>query len=69
MPKKPNGTYSAPVACVDWPYDDDVIWPCPECLPWHLEIVKDPKTGDTTVREWHAAESPMLVEILKGSDG
>jgi hypothetical protein len=47
-------TRSAPVLPFEYPADEEPIWPCHDCLPWHLEIVYHPETGAAWVREWHA---------------
>lgn len=54
--------YTAPVLSVDLDCEGWEIWPCVECLPWHLEVL----TGDrgVFVREWHAAECPRLVDLI-----
>ena len=67
MTLRGNLTYSAPVGSVDLAAEDYEIWPCTECLPWHLEIVRDLVTDETIAREWHAIECPMLVELLSDS--
>lgn len=66
--KKPNTNYSAPVASVDLAAEGWVIWPCLECMPWHLEIVRDIETGEVLAREWHAVDCPALAALLD-SDG
>ena len=66
--RKPNVTYSAPVGSVDLaaetpdgtPYS---IWPCPECLPWHVEVIRDGQ--DVVVREWHAIECSVFQELIQ----
>ncbi len=67
MRRRPNLTYSAPVMSVDLAADGYEIWPCRDCLPWHLEVLRD-DSGDVFVREWHAAECPTLVELLADVD-
>ena len=54
--------YSAPVLPIEYDLDDDPIWPCPDCLPWHVEIVREPDNGASgwVVREWHAVDCPAL---------
>jgi hypothetical protein len=64
VPKKPRVTYDAPVMSVDLAAEGWEIWPCHDCLPWHLEIVRDPETGDIAAREWHAVDCPALAELL-----
>lgn len=49
-----NNTMTAPVLPIDMEADGYVIYPCFDCYPWHAEIVTDPETGATLVREWHA---------------
>lgn len=47
-------TYRAPVLPIDLDPDGYVIWPCPDCLPWHAEVITDEHTGLVLIREWHA---------------
>lgn len=63
MPKRPKVDYAAPMLSVDLEAFGYEIWPCEECLPWHLEVVVD-ATDHVLVREWHAAECPVLLELL-----
>lgn len=35
-------TYVAPVLPLESDPEGEVYWPCPHCLPWHLEVVTDP---------------------------
>lgn len=51
--------------CVDLAAVGEVIWPCSECEPWHVEILRDPD-GAVFAREWHAAGCPNLAELLRG---
>lgn len=60
-------TYDAPVLCVDMAAEGYEIWPCDECLPWHLEVFVD-DDGVVTARAWHAADCPMLEELLLEGD-
>lgn len=46
-------TLNAPVAFFDYPPDGESIWPCHDCLPWHIEVLLDPD-GSPRIREWHA---------------
>jgi len=68
MPRRPNLTYSAPVLSVDLSVDGE-IWPCTDCLPWHLEVISIVER-QARVREWHAADCPTLRELLdeEGTD-
>jgi hypothetical protein len=52
--------YVAPVLPLDYPAEGEVVHPCPDCLPWHLEVVTDPETGQTMIREWHAVGCPVF---------
>lgn len=45
---------NAPVLAFEYPAEDEVVWPCNDCLPWHVEVVKDPEDGEILIREWHA---------------
>lgn len=68
MPHRPNLSYSAPVLSVDLAGASGEIWPCTDCLPWHLEVVTD-DDRDPCVREWHAADCPTLRELLDNQEG
>lgn len=57
---RPNLTYSAPVGSYDYEPSDEPIWPCTECLPWHVEVVMPEMSGGVLVREWHAIECPAF---------
>lgn len=61
MPKHPSNdrNMTAPVLPFDYPIDSDPIWPCHECLPWHVEVVT-PDEGEPFVREWHAVGCSVL---------
>lgn len=30
------------------------VWPCRDCLPWHVEVLLDRHQGSVLLREWHA---------------
>jgi hypothetical protein len=62
--RRPNLTYSAPVAWVDLAAEGYEIWPCHDCLPWHAEVIQDDDSDYIFVREWHAAECPTLAQVL-----
>lgn len=49
-----QNTYTAPVLPFDYPADEEPIWPCHDCLPWHVEVLLDNPDGLIWVREWHA---------------
>jgi hypothetical protein len=57
--ERPRTTNDAPVLPFDYEPDDSPIWPCPDCYPWHVEVVTDPETGCPLVREWHAIGCPL----------
>ncbi|MDO4058029.1 hypothetical protein QKG53_14495 [Clavibacter michiganensis] len=54
-----NVNYSAPVMPFEYEPDGESIWPCNECLPWHVEIVNNDVEG-LLVREWHAVGCSSL---------
>ncbi len=64
-------TFSAPVGSIDLPAEAEdgtpyEIWPCPDCLPWHAEVIG---TGDrVVVREWHAIDCPQFQEVVSNGD-
>lgn len=69
MPKKdgrPDLTYRAPILSVDLDPFGWEIWPCTECLPWPVEFVQN--EHGYWAREWHAAECPVLRELLNPAD-
>lgn len=59
-------TMTSPVVPVDGPAFDEmgdpvVIYPCPDCLPWHAEVAWDAEVpGLLLVREWHAVGCPAV---------
>jgi hypothetical protein len=61
--RRPNLNLSAPILSVDLDPFGWEIWPCHECLPWHVEFIKD--DDGYFAREWHAAECPMLLQLLR----
>jgi hypothetical protein len=66
--RMPNVHRDAPVGSVDMPaFQEDgtpyEIWPCHDCLPWHAEVVRS--EGDVLVREWHAVDCPLFVELIE----
>lgn len=62
----PKLDYTAAVWPIEYPAEGELIWPCSDCLPWHVEVVID-EEGEAIVREWHAAECPIHTEV--DSDG
>lgn len=69
MPKR-RITFADPVLPTEWPWheQDDPIWPCRECLPWHVDIRVDEDTQQVWVRQWHAVDCPVLAEIDDETD-
>lgn len=57
-------TRNAPVLPIEYPCEPgELIWPCHDCLPWHVEIYYDAGDGDALwVREWHAVGCPIFEE-------
>lgn len=67
----PKVTYDAPIAPIDFEaFDPDgnsyEITACDSCLPWRAEVVLDAEDRRPLVREWHAVECPVLVDLLQG---
>lgn len=67
--KRPRIDYLAPIGSVDLAAFDEngdayEISPCPFCLPWRAEVVRDVETGDILVREWHAVECEHFCELI-----
>lgn len=55
---------TSPVLPFEYPWsEDDVIWACNDCYPWHLELFRDPVGDDVWVREWHAEGCPIWNDI------
>jgi hypothetical protein len=55
---------SADVRAFEWPWDDgEVVWPCPSCSPWHLQVVVRGSDAGVWIREWHAASCPIWSEV------
>lgn len=67
MPKRRN-LYTDPVVPIEYPADDDSIHPCNDCLPWHVEVVKDHPEGGVWVREWHAVDCEAVERWLSPDD-
>lgn len=61
MSEKRHLTYDAPVLPFDYEPDGDPIWPCVDCLPWHVEVVITPEEG-VLIREWHAVDCQVFDE-------
>lgn len=57
-----NLNYSAPVLPFEYEPDGKPIWPCHECLPWHVEVVVNDVEG-LLIREWHAIGCSSLKDI------
>lgn len=51
--------FHAPVLPLDYPIADEPIWPCPDCLPWHVEVVVPDADEEAYIREWHAVGCPI----------
>lgn len=54
--------YSAPVLAMDFDNDGEPIWPCTDCLPWHVEVIESADEQGTIIREWHAVDCPRLID-------
>lgn len=54
--------YGSPVLPLDYPNDGEPIWPCPECLPWHVEVIDSELEGGVVIREWHAVDCSRLTD-------
>lgn len=72
--RRPKVTYDAPIASMDFEAFDSAgncyeITACPDCLPWRAEVVLGLEDGRPLVREWHAAECPLFVDLLGGAEG
>ena len=52
--------YGSPVLAFDYPNDGQPIWPCTECLPWHVEVIESEDEGAVIIREWHAVDCSHL---------
>ncbi len=66
MPRRNNDSDS-PVMPIEYPVDSDPIWPCQECQPWHIDIVREPQADGSDllmVREWHAVSCPTYQALL-----
>jgi hypothetical protein len=63
-------TLTAPVLPFEYPRkEDDVIWACSDCFPWHLELYRDPEHDDLWVREWHAVDCPIWKALEDDRNG
>ena len=61
MTDKRRVTYTSPVLAFEYPNDGEPIWPCHDCLPWHVEVIESEDDG-VLIREWHAVDCPALAE-------
>ena len=61
-PRRRRILNDAPVLPFEYLADDDPIWPCTQCLPWHVEVIL--RDGEVIVREWHAIECANLLEAF-----
>jgi hypothetical protein len=51
---------NAPIGSIDLAAEGHLIWPCGQCVRWHLEVLRDPDTDEVFAREWHADDCPAL---------
>lgn len=70
QPPRPNVGFSAPIGSVDLCAFDDAgnayeILACPDCLPWRAEVVRDPRTKELLIREWHAVDCELFQELIR----
>lgn len=68
--RRPRVTYDAPIASLEFAAFDAEgnsyeITACHDCLPWRAEVVLDVEDGKPVVREWHAVECPLYIELLE----
>lgn len=75
MPRDPltRVTYDAPIGSIDLvAFRSDgssyEFRACSECLPWHAEVVIDPRYDTVMVREWHAVGCPFFQGLLAQDD-
>lgn len=61
---RPDTSYAAPIGCIDLAAEGYEIRAYDHCLPWYVEIIRDPDTDFIYAREWHAVECPAFVELL-----
>ncbi len=66
-------TYDAPIGSIDlMAFRSDgssyEFRACSECLPWHAEVVIDPRDDTVMVREWHAVGCSFFQELLAQDD-
>lgn len=69
MPKR-QVTRSAPVLPFDYPWEaGDTLWPCGDCLPWHVEIYFAEDSDDAPWwREWHAVGCRFWDDVEGGTE-
>lgn len=70
QPPRPNIRFDAPIGSVDLCAVDDAgnayeILACPDCLPWRAEVVRDPRTNEVLIREWHAVDCELFQELIR----
>lgn len=69
-PQRMNTSFDAPIGSVDLLAFDEAgdayeIMACPDCLPWRAEVVRDPRTKDILIREWHAVDCELFQELIR----
>jgi hypothetical protein len=48
----------------DWPWDEgETIHPCRNCISWRAELLVIEPDHGIWVREWHAVDCPIWVEV------
>jgi hypothetical protein len=57
--------YGSPVMPIEYEPDGEPIWPCTQCLPWHIEIILTAEEP-LLIREWHAVDCPVLADDPDG---
>lgn len=64
-PRDRRVKYNDPVLAIDYLNDGDPIWPCTDCLPWHVEVVDSEDEDGIVIREWHAVDCPRLSDEIE----
>lgn len=70
QPPRSNIGFGAPIGSVDLCAFYDAgnayeILACPDCLPWRAEVVRDPRTNELLIREWHAVDRELFQELIR----
>jgi hypothetical protein len=62
MPENRRIANDAPVLAFNYEPEGQLIWPCLDCFPCHLEAVQTEEEA-LIVREWHAVDGAFMFVV------